>query len=226
MRTYQGAGFPDRLRDLRRGGHPSIFRAPAAAACRCAARPASRRCKGGREQIVITEIPYNVNRADLVERIAELVNEKGPHRHQRRPRRVGREHARGHRAEARRQSRRSSSTISTSTPRWSRPSPSTCWPSITAGRSCCRSRSRSPATSSTGARSSCAARASLAQGRGRAETARGLPHRPRATSTTSSGSSATRAIATKPRSSCSRFDWTRQARSSRFGILIRDRDRA
>src|SRR5262252_3921870 len=32
--------------------------------------------KGGREQIVITEIPFNVNRALLVERIAELVNEK------------------------------------------------------------------------------------------------------------------------------------------------------
>src|SRR6266436_4250349 len=32
--------------------------------------------KGGREQIVVTEIPYNVNRAVLVERIASLVNEK------------------------------------------------------------------------------------------------------------------------------------------------------
>ena len=32
--------------------------------------------KGGREHIIITEIPYNVNRAVLVERIAELVNEK------------------------------------------------------------------------------------------------------------------------------------------------------
>src|SRR5512135_1419859 len=32
--------------------------------------------KGGREHIIITEIPYNVNRAALVERIAELVNEK------------------------------------------------------------------------------------------------------------------------------------------------------
>src|SRR3984957_758093 len=32
--------------------------------------------KGGREQIIITEIPYNVNRAVLVERIAELVNDK------------------------------------------------------------------------------------------------------------------------------------------------------
>src|SRR5205814_42360 len=32
--------------------------------------------KGGKEQIVITEIPYNVNRATLVERIASLVNDK------------------------------------------------------------------------------------------------------------------------------------------------------
>ncbi|MBV9657999.1 MAG: DNA gyrase subunit A [Verrucomicrobia bacterium] len=32
--------------------------------------------RGGKEQIVITEIPYNVNRAVLVERIAELVNTK------------------------------------------------------------------------------------------------------------------------------------------------------
>src|SRR5438270_1915966 len=32
--------------------------------------------KGSKEQIVITEIPYNVNRATLVERIADLVNEK------------------------------------------------------------------------------------------------------------------------------------------------------
>jgi DNA gyrase subunit A len=32
--------------------------------------------KSGREQIIVTEIPFNVNRAVLVERIAELVNEK------------------------------------------------------------------------------------------------------------------------------------------------------
>ena len=32
--------------------------------------------KGGREQIIIAEIPYNVNRAELVKRIAALVNEK------------------------------------------------------------------------------------------------------------------------------------------------------
>ena len=34
--------------------------------------------KGNREQLVISEIPYNVNRATLVERIADLVNEKVP----------------------------------------------------------------------------------------------------------------------------------------------------
>jgi DNA gyrase subunit A len=32
--------------------------------------------KGNREQIIVTEIPYGVNRATLVERIADLVNEK------------------------------------------------------------------------------------------------------------------------------------------------------
>ena len=32
--------------------------------------------KGGKEQIIVTEIPYNVNRAELVSRIAALVNEK------------------------------------------------------------------------------------------------------------------------------------------------------
>src|SRR2546421_1676414 len=32
--------------------------------------------KGGKEQIVITQIPYNMNRATLVERVAQLVNEK------------------------------------------------------------------------------------------------------------------------------------------------------
>jgi DNA gyrase subunit A len=36
----------------------------------------SEEMKGGMEQIVVTEIPYNVNRANLVTRIAELVGEK------------------------------------------------------------------------------------------------------------------------------------------------------
>ena len=32
--------------------------------------------KGNREAVILTEIPYNVNRAELIKRIAELVNEK------------------------------------------------------------------------------------------------------------------------------------------------------
>ncbi len=32
--------------------------------------------KTGREQIIVTEIPYNVNKANLIEKIADLVNEK------------------------------------------------------------------------------------------------------------------------------------------------------
>jgi len=32
--------------------------------------------KGGREQIIITELPYQVNKATLIERIAELVKEE------------------------------------------------------------------------------------------------------------------------------------------------------
>ncbi|MDX2079538.1 MAG: DNA gyrase subunit A [Terrimicrobiaceae bacterium] len=39
-------------------------------------RVAVEESKGNREAIIITEIPFNVNRADLVKRIAELVNEK------------------------------------------------------------------------------------------------------------------------------------------------------
>jgi DNA gyrase subunit A len=34
--------------------------------------------KGNREAIIVTEIPYNVNRATLVEKIADLVNERTP----------------------------------------------------------------------------------------------------------------------------------------------------
>src|SRR5579862_2767488 len=39
-------------------------------------RVGSEEMKGGREQLVITEIPFNVNRAALEEQIANLVNEK------------------------------------------------------------------------------------------------------------------------------------------------------
>ena len=64
--------------------------------------------RGDRQAIVVTELPYQVNKARLIERIAELVREKLHRRHRRRrpARRVrqGR-HARGHRAQARRGAR-------------------------------------------------------------------------------------------------------------------------
>ena len=114
--------------------------------------------KGGREQIVITEIPYGVNRATLVERIAQLVNEK-----------VLTDITlcrRSNRMKTRASSsssnatpiRRSSLPISTSTPRWRVHLPRRCWRSITAGRNCCRSRTLTRSTSIIGAKSSCAAR--------------------------------------------------------------------
>lgn len=43
---------------------------------RVRARVGTEEGKGGREAIIITEIPFGVNRAELVKRIAELVNEK------------------------------------------------------------------------------------------------------------------------------------------------------
>src|SRR6187455_2072496 len=45
-------------------------------AVRVRGKAAAEEMKGGREQIIITEIPYNVNRAELVKRIAALVNDK------------------------------------------------------------------------------------------------------------------------------------------------------
>ena len=49
----------------------------AKASFRCAARPSPRRVKRtGKEQIIISEIPYMVNKKRLIEQIAELVNDK------------------------------------------------------------------------------------------------------------------------------------------------------
>jgi len=48
----------------------------AGAASSCAPRRASKTFNKDRKAIVITEIPYQVNKARLVERIAQLVNDK------------------------------------------------------------------------------------------------------------------------------------------------------
>ncbi|MDH7503944.1 MAG: DNA gyrase subunit A, partial [Verrucomicrobiota bacterium] len=74
MRHIRGPDFPtgcmvcglEGIRDYFRTGRGTI---------KIRGKVGVEQLKGGREQIVITEIPYNVNRAQLVERIAELVNE-------------------------------------------------------------------------------------------------------------------------------------------------------
>ena len=216
MEFIKGPDFPTGCIICGIGGHPVNISRPGAAACKVRGKAGVEELKGGREQIVITEIPYNVNRADAGRAHRRAGEREGPHRHHRRPRRVRREHARRHRTQARRASRRSSSTISTSTPRWSPPSRSTCSPSTTAGRSCSRSRTPSPATSSTAARSSCAARASCcAQAEERAETLEGylialanMDDFIRIIRDSANRDEATRQAARA-------LDWTRGARSSR-----------
>ena len=47
----------------------------AADALSCAAWPTSKRARAGKHEIIITEIPYQVNKSTLIERIAELVRE-------------------------------------------------------------------------------------------------------------------------------------------------------
>ena len=60
--------------------------------------------RGDRTAIIVTELPYQVNKAALHEKIAELVKDKRDRRHRRPARRVRpRRHAAGHRAQARRQ---------------------------------------------------------------------------------------------------------------------------
>ena len=49
---------------------------PAGARSPCGAAPPSRETKNGRTQIIITEIPYMVNKARLIENMADLVKEK------------------------------------------------------------------------------------------------------------------------------------------------------
>ena len=66
--------LPERVSGLRAGSHPPVFpygRDSLRIRGRWRLKPPPRT-----EQIIITEIPFNVNRAVLEERIAQLVNEK------------------------------------------------------------------------------------------------------------------------------------------------------
>ena len=113
-----GPGLPDRRHDLplreasatrspasgRRSTRSARCTPTAAAASSCAPRSRSRRSSGDRTAIVVTELPYQVNKATLLEKIAELVKDKRIDGHRRPARRVRpRRDAHLHRAQARRQ---------------------------------------------------------------------------------------------------------------------------
>ena len=115
-----GPGLPDRRHDLplrarsatrspasgRRSTRSARCTPTAAAGSSCAPRSRSRRSRGDRMAIIVTELPYQVNKATLLEKIAELVKDKQIDGHQRPARRVRpRRHAHVHRDQARRRTR-------------------------------------------------------------------------------------------------------------------------
>jgi len=75
MGYVKGPDFPTGCEILGTTGIKSYFHT-GKGAVRVRGKVGVAELKGGREQLIISEIPYNVNRAVLVERIAELVNEK------------------------------------------------------------------------------------------------------------------------------------------------------
>jgi DNA gyrase subunit A len=75
MRYVRGPDFPTGCMLLGLEGIKDYF-STGRGSLRIRGRVGLEELKGGREQIVITEIPFNVNRAVLVSRIADLVNEK------------------------------------------------------------------------------------------------------------------------------------------------------
>ena len=74
--AHPGPGFPDRRHHQRRRRHPRGV--PHRPRPRAHARRADIEINedNGREAIIVTELPYQVNKARLIEKIAELVKEK------------------------------------------------------------------------------------------------------------------------------------------------------
>jgi DNA gyrase subunit A len=75
MKHIKGPDFPTGCEILGSAGFKSYFHT-GKGAVRVRGKIGVAEVKGGREQLIISEIPYNVNRAVLVSRIADLVNEK------------------------------------------------------------------------------------------------------------------------------------------------------
>jgi DNA gyrase subunit A len=76
MQHIKGPDFPTGCMILGLEGIKDYFGPTGRGSVKIRGKVGVEELKGGREQIIITAIPYNVNRATLVERIAELVNEK------------------------------------------------------------------------------------------------------------------------------------------------------
>jgi DNA gyrase subunit A len=75
MKYVKGPDFPTGCEILGSAGFKSYFQT-GKGAVRVRGKVGVVEVKGGREQLIISEIPYNVNRAVLVSRIADLVNDK------------------------------------------------------------------------------------------------------------------------------------------------------
>ena len=75
MKYVKGPDFPTGCEILGSAGFKSYFHT-GKGAVRVRGKVGVVEVKGGREQLIISEIPYNVNRAVLVSRIADLVNDK------------------------------------------------------------------------------------------------------------------------------------------------------
>ena len=75
MKIIKGPDFPTGCSILGMEGIKNYFET-GRGSVRVRAKLHTETPKGGKEQIIVTEIPFNVNRAELVSRIAELVNTK------------------------------------------------------------------------------------------------------------------------------------------------------
>ena len=76
MEIVPGPDFPTGGIDPRPQPASARPTRPAAARSSCGRRAAIEEIRKDREAIIVTEIPYQVNKATLMERIAELVREK------------------------------------------------------------------------------------------------------------------------------------------------------
>ena len=155
--------------------------------------------KGNREQLIVTEIPFNVNRAESGRADRRTRQRKDHHRHFRDAQRVGRALPARDRTQARGHSESRHRESVSSTRNWKFRSASTRWRLIMAGRKRSISRKLSSATSSIAAKSFCAARGlNCARPRNAPNCSKATSSRCQ-TSTNSSPSSAVPKRATRPR---------------------------